>query len=177
MPVSVSITEAPLPGPHWVYPCKTADLAATLADFPDEDLAGLSAVRLQPATRKDCLAYGRYFYGQRPEIHLYSMGFDLTLKLDQRTRRSDIENSCACLYGLRVERIGSRWICRWDPEDWRRYTLEHVLPHELGHHVYDRRRLLQGYVHKSRTRDGEQFAEDYALRWAKRLGDERSLRL
>ncbi len=47
-------------------------------------------------------------------------------------------------YGMKIELVGSRWLCRWEAEDLRRYSLEHVLQHEVGHHVHAMQRQRQG---------------------------------
>ena len=53
-----------------------------------------------------------------------------------------------------------RWIQVWTPAQVNRYYLYHLLLHELGH-------INQPDFHSRRRR--ESFAEDYALRWARKL--------
>jgi hypothetical protein len=60
---------------------------------------------------------------------------------------------------MRFEKDGSRWSCFWTPEGIRRYTVEYVVAHEVGHHVYYLRR---GYPRNHG--ESEQFAHAYAMR-------------
>jgi len=70
-------------------------------------------------------------------------------------------------YGMQIEQIGSRWICKWTREKLRTFILDHVLLHEIGHHVYHERRSKQGHPYVPFTQASEQFAENYALRHTK----------
>ncbi len=45
----------------WMYPCSPEDMRDCLTRLPEQDLEGLWAVGLMPATRKDNEAYGRYY--------------------------------------------------------------------------------------------------------------------
>lgn len=155
----------PLPA-GWVYPCTLEDIRAQLSRLPPEDLRGLHAVGLVPSTRRDQPANARYCYSPHPVIRLYSFLADLRYKLPARTRGGDIESGLAVEleYGLQVEQVGSRYTVRWEARHLRRFILEHVLPHEVGHHVYHTRRQVAGYVFRPGTVESEQFAEAYARR-------------
>ncbi len=150
----------------WVYPCSLDDMRDCLARLPEQDLEGLWAVGLMPATRKDCWADGRYYFGNRPTIHLLSYPDTLRFRQPARTKQGNVENGFTVQqqYGMRVERAGSRFVCAWSADDLRRFVVEHVLLHEVGHHVYFRHRRQQGYVYRPHTVEAEQFAEAYALR-------------
>lgn len=156
--------------PGWVYPCTLADIQAKLARLPEEDLEGLWAVGLAPSTRKDCNAHARYIFDTRPVIYIFSYAASLTFKLMAHTKRSEIESGLAVelAYGMHVQRTGSRWLCQWEPENLRRFIVEHVLLHEVGHHVHYMHRARMG-IHRPPThRDTEQFAEAYALRYGRK---------
>ena len=56
---------------------------------------------------------------------------------------------------------GGDWRLVWEPAEVRRYYLDHVFLHEVGH-------INQPWFHALRRR--EAFAEDFALRWARELG-------
>lgn len=150
----------------WMYSCSLDDIRDCLARLPEQDLEGLWAVGLMPATRKDNNAYGRYYFGTRPTIHLFSYPANLRFKLRAHTRRGEIDSVLAVdqQYGMRVEREGSRFVCAWSADDLCRFVVEHVLLHEVGHHVYFWGRRQQGYAYRPHTVEAEQFAEAYALR-------------
>jgi hypothetical protein len=163
----IVLTAAELPGPQWVYPCTVDELRERLTDFPSADLEGLKAVRLIPSTRRNNSANGRYFF-QTAEIHLYSMGEGLEYKLRFRGHRGALEAALQVevSYGMSLYPEGASWFARWEFGDWRAFILNHVLAHEVGHHVRDFRRMKAGYVFMPRTRESEQSAEAYALRLA-----------
>ena len=156
----------------WVYPCTLEDLREQLLRLPLDDLRGLHAIGLAASTRRDHAANGRYCFGPAPVIRLYSFPTDLRYKLPARTRSSEIECGLAVeqVYGLQVERVGSRYYLHWETSDLRRFILEHVLPHEVGHHVYHTRRREAGYVFRPGTAESEQFAEAYARRMRPETG-------
>jgi hypothetical protein len=157
----VRVFEKPLP-PGWSYPCTVEEIEQQLLTFPPEDLAGLAVICLVPALRRDLEdrgVDGRYCRSQyKPKICLYGWPDSFAYKFPKGTKRHhlahlDVERG----FGMHVEQIGRRWFCRWDREDWRRFVLEHVLPHEIGHHVYGL---------------SEELAEDYALRYLRSLNRE-----
>jgi hypothetical protein len=162
---AVHVFARPIPD-GWVYPCSAEDIRSRLALVPAEDLRGLWAVGLAPATRKDCWANGRYVPGTRPVITLYSYRQGLSYKQPAGTRRGDLETDLRVerAFGMRTEEIGSRWVCTWSAEDLRAFIVEHVLLHEIGHHVYYVQRGLQGLPPSRNRVEREQFAEAYALR-------------
>jgi hypothetical protein len=102
---------------------------------------------------------GRYFYKPRPTIRLYSLPAALCYRQPPHVKRIHLEQMAAMDFGMTLEQSGSRWVCRWTAEGIRRYTLEYVLAHEIGHHVYY---LRHGYPKNRRA--WEQFAHDYAMR-------------
>jgi hypothetical protein len=170
--VMIRIYERPLL-PGWVYPCTVDDIRHQLATLPVDDLDGLWAVYLFPSTRKACSANGRYYYRtERPTIHLLSYPESLTYKQPAGTRRGDMETGFMIErhFGLRMEKVGSRWYCRWSAEDLRLFALEHVLIHEVGHHVQCMQRQRQGIQPWPSRRVSEQFAEAYACRYLRERG-------
>jgi hypothetical protein len=155
----VRVIEKPL-HPGWLYPCTVEEIEQQLLTFPPEDLKGLAVICLVPALRRDIQdrgVDGRYWRG-RATIYLYGWPESFAYKFSRGTKRHhlahlDVERS----FGMRVEQIGRRWYCRWDREDWRRYALQHVLPHEIGHHVCG---------------PSADLAEGYALRYLRSLNGE-----
>lgn len=170
----IIVFEAPLPGGQ-IYPCSREDIWQQLNTLPEQDLEGLSAVGLVPSTRKDNDAYGRYLRAGEPKISLFSYPETLTFKLAPNTKHKDIlyRLHVELEYGMQVEQVVSRWFCRWTAEDLRRFMIDHVLLHEIGHHVHYQQRSKQGYDYLPGTRAAEQFAEDYAIRQAGALNRSR----
>ncbi len=57
---------------------------------------------------------------------------------------------------------GGQWRLEWKPDEVKRYYLYHVFLHEVGH-------INQPWFHAAHRR--ESFAEDFALKWARELGE------
>lgn len=155
----MTIFERPLPDGR-VYPCVVADIREGLASVPQADLDGLWAVGLAPGRRKIHFAYATYYHPPKPVIHIYAYAEPYSFRLTPHTRPHHIERWYRhdLSYGLRVERVGCRYVAHWDRENLRRYIVEHVLLHEIGHHVFRKR---FGYHPGSAS---EQYADDYAIR-------------
>ena len=172
-PPYLPLFERPLPD-GWVYPCTLDDIRQQLALVPEQDTEGLLAVGLAAPKREDRRYHGTYWYwGWRmktPVIHLYAWPTSLAFK----TRRHySVGEAARCFavelsYGMRTGRAGSRLLCHWEPECLRRYIGEHVLLHEIGHHVQRRQRLQAGLTAFPGHIASEQFADDYASRWGRR---------
>jgi hypothetical protein len=121
---------------------------------------------------------GRYFWGKKPTIHILSWPESYGHRLRAGLERCQIESifEVEIAFGLQFEPEDGRWISRWQPDDLRRYILEHVLIHEIGHHVQYMQRAREGFTHRPSHRVSEQFAEDYALRYLRRQRAERDRR-
>ncbi len=174
-PSRVAVFERPVLA-GWVYPCTVHDIKEQLPRVPEQDQEGLWAVGLVPATRRNCDAYGTYYPQKRPMnkpvIFLHSQPPSLGFRLRWHWSNGALARCFAVelAYGMEVDQTGGRTVCRWGAECLRRYTLEHVLPHEIGHHAQYRQRWRAGHGRDLGWRVKEQFAEDYALRLCRRRG-------
>lgn len=172
-PPPLPLFERPLPS-GWVYPCTLDNIRQHLAAVPEQDLEGLLAVGLVPPKREDRRYHGTYWYWswrtKTPVIHLYAWPISLSFKAK---RHYSVGEAAQCFavelsYGMRTERVGGRLLCRWETECLRRYVAEHVLLHEIGHHVQRPQRLRVGFSAFPGHTASEQFADDYALRGGRR---------
>ncbi len=161
----LALFERPL-DPGWVYPCTVEDIRCGLSRLPAEDLDGIWAVGLVPSTRDNGVAYAMYHPGCKPMIRIPAWRDSFALRHWAGTRRSELyaEHGVELAYGMSLEQVGNRWVSRWEYEDLRRYLVEHVLPHEVGHHVCHTQRIREGLEPCPGAVACEQFAEDYALR-------------
>jgi len=176
LPPRLPVFERPLPD-GWVYPCTVGDIRQQLSLVPEEDLEdleGLWAVGLAVPEREDRRCHGTYWYWswrtKTPVIHLYAWRSSLSLRTRRRYSVGELEQRFAVelSYGMRAEGIGTRILCRWEPECLRRYVAEHVLLHEIGHHVQRRQRQRAGLSSFPGHTASEQFADDFALRTVRR---------
>ena len=172
LPPRLPVFERPLPD-GWVYPCTAGDIRQQLTLVPEQDLEGLWAVGLAVPEREDRRYHGTYWYWswrtKTPVIHLYAWRSSLSFRTRRRYSVGEVEQrfGVELSYGMRVEGVGSRLLCRWEPECLRRYVAEHVLLHEIGHHVQRRQRRRAGLTSFPGHTASEQFADDYALRWVR----------
>ncbi len=160
--------EQPLP-PGWVYPCSVDDIGQSLARVLEQDMEGLWAVGLGPPERQNRRCYGTYLYSHwqksTPVIFLHARPAFLSFKMCWHYSIGEIEQRFAVelSYGMTVEWQRCRPLCRWNAECLRRFAAEHVLLHEVGHHVQRRQRQRAGLPSFPGDTACEQFAEDYAL--------------
>ena len=133
----VNVFERPC-SPGRLYPCTLVDLRRQLACLPEQDLVGLWAVGLANPDQYEQNAWGIYY-----RYYWHARG-PIIFILSQPP-----------LEGLSKEPSLSRFI------------LDSVLPHEIGHHVQYEQRRRSRYERALPTATKEQFAEDYALRWAR----------
>ena len=169
MPARINVFERPCP-PHRAYPCTAEDIRHRLTGIPEQDLVRLWAVGLMPADHETRDAHGIYYRhfwrAHGPVIHLLSHPMPLRVKLGWRYTAQEVERRfwVELSFGVRVVGHSSPTVLKWDATCLRHYILDHVLPHEVGHHVQYQRRWLAGHRRDLPSSQKEQFAEDYALR-------------
>ena len=163
--VDIRLFERPLP-PGWVYPCSLQDIRMRLAELPPADVDDLWAVGLAPSTWRDSAANARYLWGEKPVICVYSYPGTLCYRQPPHLDLKDVRRWLwvEVEYGMQVHRQGSRTVCSWDEQNLRHFILDHVLAHEIGHHVFRKQRIRVGLAQDVKRSVSEQFAEAYALR-------------
>ncbi len=173
-PPRVYVFERPLPASlRHRYPFSAADIRKQMALVPEYDLEGLWSIGLCPLVRRKHHAYGTcyscHYPERKPVIHLHSRTDDFEFKLRQHCDSGYIEHfyRVELDYGMQVERRGSITLGRWPAEGIRRYIAEHVLLHEIGHHVQYQQRVRARHWRWLPHRQAEQFADDYAIRFVR----------
>ena len=68
--------------------------------------------------------------------------------------------------GVRVSEGEFGLACEFTVEAAKAYQLLHIFLHELGHHEY---RITKGQKHGKDRHGSEKYAEDYAIRWHRKL--------
>ena len=177
-PPRIPVFERPLPvgSRHW-YPCSVADIRKQLALVPEYDLEGLWAIGLSPLLPDDHYCDATYYCRRypigKPVILLHSRTNHFVYKLRRRRDIGFIKQrlQTELEYGMQIERCGDVFYCRWPVESQRRFTVEHVLLHEIGHHVEYQQRARAQYRRRLPSLMKEQFAEDYALRFQRIHGE------
>lgn len=150
------------------YPCNLTGIKETLRQLPEEDIDGIVSIGLVHGRRKDG-ANARYFYEPKPKIEIYSYPDSLSFRIGRNHGKQalikyyEVEMS----FGMAIEDRDGVWHAQWTPESLERFLLQHVLLHEIGHHVYRWQVLSFSNRQKPNSEASERYAEDYARRMRK----------
>ena len=101
-------------------------------------------------------------------IKIYAWKNDLTYPLLKKVKLGSFQRSFTpeMDFGMKLIRKSGRWNMRWQEEDLRLFALEYLLPHEVGHHIYQMRyNPLQRQFHDKVK--SEKFACEYSSFHAK----------
>lgn len=179
-PAYIGIFEREIPeGCGHAYPCSVADIRRQLARVPEYDLEGIWAIGLMPGLGEDGSAYGVYYARYSPmngpvirlNSRFVSSAKGYQFRMNGRwnpghyEQRFFVEQS----YGMEIVQVEGKIWFRWPADCLRRFMVEHVLLHEIGHHVEYRRRWRARLRWDLGRRLKEQFAEDYAIRFNREL--------
>jgi hypothetical protein len=145
----------------YIFPCSIAEIRKSLMEIPTEHLSGIKRIRLsgQKVTNADA----SYIDGT---INIYAIPRDLKFIFTEKPPESLLKEYSR--FGARWEVLGENWYCYWRLDSFKKYILEHVLFHELGHHIDD-------FLSLRRSFGKEKFAERYALNLENKLKNERTL--
>ena len=132
---AVRLIVDPPPKGH-TYPCTLSELKRQLRRVPAHYLEGLWQVRLSNQVRRYRDRDGDYLDG---EIRLFPYPEQLTFAPSPRPN-DPFDREWLAWGATLVESNGSRSL-QWTREALRRYVLDHVLLHELGHHYAAQRGL------------------------------------
>jgi hypothetical protein len=139
----------------YIYPCTVGDLKRQLRRVPPEYLDGLWQIRLSNQVRRYRDRDGDYLDG---EIRLFP--YPERLIFPASPKPNDPWDQEWLAWGARiVDDAGVRSL-QWTPEALRRFILDHVLLHELGHHYAARRGLPDS------ERSAERLAREIRARLA-----------
>lgn len=145
----------------YIYPCTVQDIKNILMEIPLEHLDGIKRIRL--SSQKVTNADASYNNGT---INIYAVPRDLKFIFMEKPPESIVKEYSR--FGAKWEVLGESWYCYWKQDNFKKYILEHVLFHELGHHIDDYL-SLRGRLGK------EKFAERYALNLEKKIRQERTI--
>jgi len=146
------------PSKAYIHPVSPKQILEVLDRLPSELTSCIKAVVLRRLPKSDeeklVEARIRYFC-----IILNAFPRDLRMVFTLKPVRSvfsHMEPWCT-----RWEEKDEKWILQWTAREIRRYYLYHLLLHEVGH--------LNGNY--SSWKRSESFAENFALEWARNLGE------
>ncbi len=151
------------PGDGFVHPVSTGEVAARLAELPDELTDGLEVVQFSRMTRKRALfpCYGMQWGAA---IYLYPIEESLEeAYVRPPTPQQRIETE---MYGGIWTPDGNLWRLSWTEASIKDYYLNNILIHELGHHNDHRNTNFD-----ARERFANWFAIEYGYRASRNLCD------
>lgn len=148
------------PGPGYRHVVSEQDIRDRLNDLPNWMIQTLSIVQLSRMTRKK-QTFPCYGMQWGTAIYLYPIEESFVEHFPNPPKPA-VYNEVR-MYGGRWQQLsGSHWRLCWTPETLRRYYLNNILIHELGHLLDDR---------NTSTVDRERYAEWFAIEHGSRTSD------
>ena len=148
------------PSGNYFHPCRGAKYLAVLGRLPPDLRTGLRAIVLRRTPKRDA-ELGIEAWKRFRCVILNAFPRSMLM-----TWTSGVGPATVRHYG---RWCAGEWITsgvkvdlRWSADELRKYYLYHLFLHEMGH-------INQPRFHAARR--GEEFAENFALEWASRLGE------
>lgn len=150
------------PARDFYHPCEPEEYLELLRRLPPKLSEPLGQIVLRRVSKRDA-AVGIEGRAYRACILLNSFPKDRRFWIGTRkSARSYVRHMAPWCHRVNWVEEWDEWAFIWTAEEVRRYYLYHLFLHELGH-VNCNRRLPR--------RRNEEFAENFALEWARRLGE------
>jgi len=142
------------------------DVKHVIARLPKAHTAHLTHVWLQKIKKVDYLAgetyQGSFICGSGVNlIVLHPFPVDLKMRLGPKKPLRKILNSYKT-HTMELAQDGEGWYLQWTKEGIRKYYLESLLLHEVGHSI-------SNYWGKATDKKGENYADNYATVWADKV--------
>jgi len=146
------------PSKAYTHPASSAQVQAVLDRLPSGLTEGVRVVVLRRIPKDDekKLIEARKRYSC---IILNAFPRDLRMVWKRKPTRGILSHMNP--WCVRWDEKDGEWALQWTPKEIRRYYLYHLLLHEVGH--------FNGWFASFKKR--EDFAEGFALEWARRLGE------
>jgi hypothetical protein len=154
------------PSRDFFFPVSVADVRATLEQLPPMCRNGLTHVWLRRVRKSDYEAltkpFASFIAGSGVRlIVLYAWPKDLLLPMGEK-KPSQRKQRLYAPWGPELIHRDKEWYFRWTQEGLRLFYLQHLLLHEVGHHVD----LLFRRWSRADSKRAEEFADQYAIEWS-----------
>jgi hypothetical protein len=160
------------PSRDFYFPITVDQIKETLSRSPIEHTKFLTHIWLQKVKKKDYLGgdtlQGEFICGHKVYlIKLYAVPKNNKMVFGQ-TKPTSKQLTFYKPYCTDLQQDKHGWFLQWEEENLKRYFLEKLLLHEIGHcvdYVYQR------YWSKANTKQIEDFADNYAMVWRNKVGE------
>lgn len=155
------------PSRNYFFPLSAEETLEALRALPQKHHQGITHLWLRRASQRDLeggrLPLAEFMCGSGVRaIVLYPWRKDLRLCMG-RLRPEGKHCRAYSKFGAEMVRSQGWWYVVFSLSDLRRFYIEHLLYHEVGHHVDWYRR----YWGRANRRQGEEAADQYAVQWSK----------
>ena len=158
------------PSKEFYFPVTIEEIKTILSKLPVEHTKFLTHIWLQKVKKKDYLngdtLQGEFICGSKVYlIKLYAVPMNNKMLFGQ-TKPTTKQLTFYKPYCTDLQHDKHGWFLQWTNESIKKYFLEKLLLHEVGHcvdYVYQR------YWSKANTKQIEDFADNYAVVWSNKI--------
>ncbi|MEO9635383.1 MAG: hypothetical protein ABJF89_00475 [Parasphingorhabdus sp.] len=150
------------PSRDFFFPISGEEAIAALKALPKKDYDGITHVWLRRLKKADHieniqpLAWFTAGSGVRM-ITLYPWAKDMMLSYGGK-RPSNRQINEAKRYGAIIQKNGNDWVSKWTLEGLRKFYIQGILYHEVGHHID----FCYRHFSAANNKEVEEFADQYA---------------
>jgi hypothetical protein len=151
------------PSKNFFFPLSVSEALEALKALPKRDYEGITHIWLKRIKLSDyengSLPLAEFICGSGVRvIVLYSWSKDLIQHFGQRkpSQRSINEYK---KYGAIFSKVGKNWVCKWELKQLRKFYINSLIYHEVGHHVDWYYRNWSG----ANLKQVEDYADQYAI--------------
>ena len=157
------------PSRDFFFPATIEEIKETLNKLPKEHTENLTHVWLRKVKKKDYenseTFQGSFICGSGVNlIVLYPFPADLIMRFDKKPSQNKLKRYSPYTSDL-IQKEG-QWHLKWTKMGIKKYYLEGLLLHEIGHHIDS---YYQRYWSKAYKNKCEKFADNYAVYWSSKL--------
>ena len=161
------------PSRDFFFPVTIDDIKEFLKKLPKEQIEKLTHIWLRKITKKEYekegYVQGCFICGSEVNlIVLYPFPLDLKMNFGNKKPSKSILNWYSN-YEPKLIKEDNNWFLLWTKEKLRRYYLEGLPLHEIGHKVDS---IHKRYWSKNYKNKAEKFADNFAYYWGNKLRNE-----
>jgi len=154
------------PSRDFFFPVSVDEIKQILSKLPKEHTDNLTHIWLKKIKKKDYekdnYLQGSFICGSGINlIVLYPFPRDLVMRFDKKPSPKKLKWYAPFSTNLIHEK--NQWYLKWTTEEIKKYYLEGLLLHEIGHHIDS---IYKRYWSIAYSKKAEKFADNYAVFWS-----------